>query len=112
MLGPMNYLVTVLLIVSLASCATSRPRVEAKSARLYDEQPNFTMIDNERSRGNYVLLTPGKHRIRRNCTTPPSPDNTLSSVASTPPIEYVFEGGVEYRIRCEDGRIVVFYLEY
>ena len=101
----MKYLAAILAVLSLVSCAANAPIAKSKFARLMDAQPNFTLVDNVRYRGYKILLLPGKHLIRKNCATPPSPDNTMASVYSTPPIEYVFEANVVYILDCKGNSI-------
>ena len=105
----MKYLVAMLLISSLASCAANAPKVEAKPARLYVERPDSVMIDNVRFTRKAIWLSPGKHFIGQNCPT--QPNSTLSAVDSPAPIEYTFEAGAEYVLLCNGSGVVIAPLE-
>jgi hypothetical protein len=81
-------------------------------ARLFDERPNVTTVDNVRYRSDEIYLPPGKHLVQKNCATPPSPDNSASAAASTPAIEFTFEAGATYIMECKGNTIDIGHVDY
>lgn len=105
----------MVLIAGCASTSSYNIDFEETSARLYVEGadgntiPPFAGqivdIDGTGFGREAVRLVPGKHFIRHGCPTLPS--GILAASDWAPSIEYDFEAGKKYVLRCIDGGLVI-----
>jgi hypothetical protein len=111
-------LVAFALLLLLASCASAPPYnidFEATSARLYVEAADGTFVkpfagqvldvDDIGLGREAIRLLPGRHVIRMGCPT--QPEGILSAADWAPTVEYNFEAGKKYVVRCKDGALIV-----
>jgi hypothetical protein len=102
----------------LASCATTAPYnidFEATSSTLFIEAPDGSLtpplagqivdVDSIGFGREAIRLVPGKHFIRHDCPT--LPPGILAAADWAPSIEYDFEVGHKYVLRCKDGGLVI-----
>lgn len=102
----------------LASCTTTPSYnidFEETSARLYIEAPDGSTVapfggqivdvDGIGLGREAIRLPPGKHFIRHRCPT--LPDGILAAADWAPSLEFNFEIGKRYLLRCKSGSLIV-----
>lgn len=109
----------VLLLTSCATTSGINIDFETTSARLYVEAPDGSFVspfsgqivdvDGIGLGREAIRLSPGLHVIRRSCPTLPA--GILAAADWAPVVEYRFEAGRKYALRCGEGGLAIVPLE-